>query len=136
MLSLTGGRERDATRAHLELPHACIFRHNLMGDIDEDDLQELYHNDRLGTVGYTRIEHCILCPFLRLRPWNGQLRMHRAELEWTHAEYMTVRASITRVPRRYDRADARRRMVRSSCVALCAAHLANNRRTERWSALL
>ena len=66
------------------------FRHNYMHDIDEDGLEELYHNDRLGTVGYTRIEHCILCPFLTLRPSNGQLRMHRAELEWTHAEYMTV----------------------------------------------
>jgi hypothetical protein len=73
--------------SHLEFRS---FRHNLMGDIDGDDLQELYHNDRLGTVGYTRIEHCILCPFLTLRPWNGQLRMHRAELEWKHAEYMTV----------------------------------------------
>ena len=73
--------------SHLEFRS---FRHNLMRDIDEDDLQELYHNDRLGTVGYTRIEHCILCPFLTLRPSNGQLRMHRAELEWSHAEYMTV----------------------------------------------
>ena len=73
--------------SHLEFRS---FRHNLMRDIDEDDLQELYHNDRLGSVGYTSIEHCILCPFLTLRPWNGQLRMHRAELEWSHAEYMTV----------------------------------------------
>ena len=73
--------------SHLEFRS---FRHNMMRDIDEDDLQELYHNDRLGTVGYTRIEHCILCPFLTLRPSNGQLRMHRAELEWSHAEYMTV----------------------------------------------
>ena len=73
--------------SHLEFRS---FRHNLMRDIDEDDLQELYHNDRLGSVGYTSIEHCILCPFLTLRPSNGQLRMHRAELEWSHAEYMTV----------------------------------------------
>ena len=73
--------------SHLEFRS---FRHNLMRDIDEDDLQELYHNDRLGSVGYTGIEHCILCPFLTLRPSNGQLRMHRAELEWSHAEYMTV----------------------------------------------
>ena len=73
--------------SHLEFRS---FRHNLMRDIDEDDLQELYHNDRLGSVGYTSIEHCILCPFLTLRPSNGQLRMHRAELEWPHAEYMTV----------------------------------------------
>ena len=73
--------------SHLEFRS---FRHNLMRDIDEDDLQELYHNDRLGSVGYTSIEHCILCPFLTLRPSNGQLRMYRAELEWAHAEYMTV----------------------------------------------
>ena len=54
--------------SHLEFRS---FRHNLMGDIDGDDLQELYHNDRLGSVGYTSIEHCILCPFLTLRPSDG-----------------------------------------------------------------
>ena len=79
--------------SHLEFRS---FRHNLMRDIDEDDLQELYHNDRLGSVGYTSIEHCVLCPFLTLRPSDGQLRMHRAELEWVHvySEYMTVRTEL------------------------------------------
>ena len=73
--------------SHLEFRS---FRHNFMRDVDEDGLEELYYDDRLGSFGYTRIEHCILCPFLTLRPSNGQLRMYRAELEWAHAEYMTV----------------------------------------------
>ena len=73
--------------SHLEFRS---FRHNFMRDIYEGALEELYYDDRLGSFGYTLIEHCILCPFLTLRPSNGQLRMYRAELEWAHAEYMTV----------------------------------------------
>ena len=71
--------------SHLEFRS---FRHNFMRDVDERYLEELYES--LEGVGYTSIEHCVLCPFLTLRPSDGQLRMHRAELEWAHAEYMTV----------------------------------------------
>ena len=71
--------------SHLEFRS---FRHNFMRDVDERYLEELYES--LEGVGYTSIEHCVLCPFLTLRPSDGQLRMHRAELEWSHAEYMTV----------------------------------------------
>ena len=63
------------------------FRHNHMRDFDEDDLQELYHESCLGSVGYRKIEHCILGPFLTLRPAT---RLYQAELSWSHAEYMTV----------------------------------------------
>ena len=66
------------------------FRHNFMHDVDERYVEELHDGECLDSVGYTSIEHCVLCPFLTLRPSNGQLRMHRAELEWSHAEYMTV----------------------------------------------
>ena len=71
--------------SHLEFRS---FRHNFMRDVDERYLEELYES--LEGSGYTSIEHCVLCPFLTLRPSDGQLRMHRAEQEWSHAEYMTV----------------------------------------------
>ena len=77
--------------SHLEFRS---FRHNFMRDVDERYLEELYES--LEGVGYTSIEHCVLCPFLTLRPSDGQLRMHLAELEWVHAdaEYMTVTTEL------------------------------------------
>ena len=77
--------------SHLEFRS---FRHNFMRDVDERYLEELYES--LEGSGYTSIEHCVLCPFLTLRPSDGQLRMHRAELEWVHvySEYMTVRTEL------------------------------------------
>ena len=75
--------------SHLEFRS---FRHNFMRDVDERYLEELYES--LEGSGYTSIEHCVLCPFLTLRPSDGQLRMHLAELEWTHADYMTVRTEL------------------------------------------
>ena len=77
--------------SHLEFRS---FRHNFMRDVDERYLEELYES--LEGSGYTSIEHCVLCPFLTLRPSDGQLRMHLAELEWVHAdaEYATVRTEL------------------------------------------
>lgn len=77
--------------SHLEFRS---FRHNFMRDVDERYLEELYES--LEGSGYTSIEHCVLCPFLTLRPSDGQLRMHRAKLEWVHpySRYMTVRTEL------------------------------------------
>ena len=86
--------------SHLEFRS---FRHNFMRDVDERYLEELYES--LEGSGYTSIEHCVLCPFLTLRPSDGQLRMHLAELEWVHSyselesvhsysQYMTVRTEL------------------------------------------
>ena len=88
---------------HLSNLEFRSFRHNFMRDVDERYLEELYES--LEGVGYTSIEHCVLCPFLTLRPSDGQLRMHLAELEWVHSyselesvhsysEYMTVRTEL------------------------------------------
>ena len=79
---------------HLSNLEFRSFRHNFMRDVDERYVEELHDGECLDSVGYTSIEHCVLCPFLTLRPSDGQLRMHRAELEWTHAEYMTVRTEL------------------------------------------
>ena len=77
--------------SHLEFRS---FRHNFMRDVDERYLEELYES--LEGSGYTSIEHCVLCPFLTLRPSDGQLRMHLAELESVHSysEYITVRTEL------------------------------------------
>ena len=88
---------------HLSNLEFRSFRHNFMRDVDERYLEELYES--LEGVGYTSIEHCVLCPFLTLRPSDGQLRMHLAELEWVHSyselesvhsysQYMTVRTEL------------------------------------------
>ena len=66
------------------------FRHNHMIDMDGLDLQQLYEEDRLGPIGYSGIESCILDPFLRLRVASGKLRLYEGDLSSDHGQYMTV----------------------------------------------